>query len=102
MELARRNLFERRGVKHIVDAHQRIMNTIVIAHVADVKFEPIVPKLEAHVLLFFFIAAEHANLADIRSQKRLDDRVAERPRTPGYEQYLAHEHLNLFPYDSEN
>src|SRR5204862_1147308 len=92
VELARRDLFECRGMEHVVDVAQRVMNAVVFTHVTDVELQLVVLVGDAHVLLFLFIAAEYADLRQLRIQKVLKDRVAERTRTASDEQDLVFEH----------
>ena len=37
-----KDLFERRRVEDEIDAGHRVMNAVVVAHIADVEFQPIV------------------------------------------------------------
>jgi len=89
VELAGRDLLERRGGEHVVHAFERINNGTVVADVADVELQLVVVVLLAHVVLLLLVAGEDADLLDLGLQEAVHDRVPERAGSPGDQQNLA-------------
>ena len=77
---------------NIVHTFHRLINTVVISDVTDVKFQFAIVQSHAHFFLLFFIAAEYANLAYIGRQEAIKHSVAERTRTAGNHQNFIFEH----------
>jgi len=82
-ELAGGHLLEGGGVEHIVHAPEGWGDGAVVPHIADVEFDFLraggTGQLigVAHVVLLFLVAGEDTNLADVRGQKAVQNRMAE-------------------------
>jgi hypothetical protein len=92
IKLAGRDLLERRGMEHEIDALHGAVHAVVIAYVADVKLQLVVTHGDAHFFLLFFVAAEDADFPDVRGKKPLQDRVPERAGASGDHQDFVFEH----------
>ena len=96
-ELATGHLLERRRMENVVHPVHRVLDAREVAHVADVEldlvghFRHLDLELVAHVVLFFLVAAENANLANIRLQKAVEHGITETARTTGNQKRLATE-----------
>ena len=88
-KFAGRHLLQGRRVKNVVNTRHRVSDGLGAAHIADVELHLFrvlrVVRLKgmAHIVLFFLVAGEDANLLQVRVQKMLQNRRTERPRTAG-------------------
>jgi len=64
VELAGRDLLERRGGEAVVDPFECVANRGVVADVADVELQLAVVELLPHVVLLLLVAGQNANLFD--------------------------------------
>lgn len=95
VELAGRDLLERRGGEAIIDAFERVGDRSVVADVADVELQLVVVELLPHVILLLLITREDADLLNLGFEKSPHDRVAERAGAPGHHQYLTVEDIHM-------
>ena len=90
-ELAGRHLLQRRCVENVVHAGHSIPQALRIPHIADVefhlvgKFRMLHLQLVAHIILLFLITGENADLANVRVQKLVQNRMAKTTGTAGNE-----------------
>src|SRR6202035_4251322 len=94
MEFTGGHLLQRRGMEAIVHTAHYGGHRALIAHVADVKFEPRLVVALAHVVLLLLVAAEDTDFSDIGGEKASQDRVAERAGASGDEQYPIVKHMH--------
>ena len=67
-------------MKHIVHARHGIEQAFGPPHIADVELQLVVVIGQPHIMLFLLIAAEDANLADVRTEKAAQHGIAEGAR----------------------
>ena len=99
-EIARGDLLERRGVEHEIDVLHDFIDTLTIAHVADMKRKSGIIQLDPHLFLLQLVTAEDPDLLWIAGQKHLDEGPAERSRAPSNQdrfpfQHITHEYRPL-------
>ena len=96
-ELAAGHLLQGRSVEDVVHAPHGAAHAGDVPYVADVKaqlarqFRVLLLHFVTHVVLFLFVAAEDADLADVAGQKMLEHRVAEAAGAAGDKQGLTAE-----------
>ncbi len=69
IKLAGRYLFQRSLTEHIIDAAHGRVDTVKIANIAEIKLNLVVLELVPHVVLFFLVAAEDTDFANICIQE---------------------------------
>ena len=89
VELAGRDLLERRGGEDVVHPFERVGDGAVVTNIADVELQLVAVVLLAHVVLLLLVAGEDADLLDLGLQEAVHDRVPERAGSPGDQQNLA-------------
>jgi len=75
----------------------RIVDAVVVSHISDVKLELGIIKCNSHILLFFFIPTEDADLAHIGIEKPAKYGIAERTGATGDHQNFISKH-RIVPY----
>ncbi len=63
-------------MKNIIHAVHRVPDALLISDIADIIFDFRIVVLMPHIILFFFISAENANLTDIRIEKPVQHRIS--------------------------
>ena len=89
--------FKRGGVEHVVDAGHRVLEALLVAHVPDVKLDPGVGPVPAHVVLFLLVTREDPDFGDVAAQVASEHGVAERAGAAGNEKGLSCEHESVRP-----
>ena len=69
------------------------MDAAVVPHITKIELRFVAVQGDAHILLFFFIAAENTNLCEVRMQETPKNRVTEGPCTPGNKKNFIFEHV---------
>ena len=98
VELTGGHLLQRGGAEDIVDADQCIMDAVVLPHIPYVELELLIAQFKPHVFLFFFVAAENANLREIEIEQAAQNGIAERARASGDQEYLVFERHSGFSF----
>jgi hypothetical protein len=70
-------------MEDIIHPDHHVVHRTLVAHVADIEFDFRILVLMPHIVLLLFVAAEDANLFDIRIEKPPQHGIAERPRAAG-------------------
>ena len=96
-ELAAGHLLQGRRVENVVHPVHSVLDAREVAHVADVELD-LVGRLGAlglelvtHVVLFFLVAAENTDFADVRLEEAVEHGIAETARAAGNQESLATE-----------
>lgn len=92
VELAGRDLLQRRRLKDIIDALHGRHDAGRVTHIADIKFQLGIGEIDAHILLLLLIPAEDPDLFDIGSEEAIEDGIAEGAGAAGDEEGFAAEH----------
>ena len=64
-------------MEHKIDPLHGITHAINIAHITDIELHTLIFKAQAHIFLFFFIAAKNPDLTHLRMQKTLQNSITE-------------------------
>jgi hypothetical protein len=95
VELARRDLLERRSGEDVVHAFERIDDGTVVADVTNVELQFVVVVFLTHVVLLLLVAGEDADLLDLGLEEAVHDRVAEGAGTSSNQENLAIKNVHL-------
>ncbi len=82
-------------MENVVHSVHGIFDARQVAHVADVELDLVGRlgalglELVAHVVLFFLVAAENADFADISLEEAVEHGIAETARATGNQESLA-------------
>ncbi|MNE80250.1 hypothetical protein D3C80_1767990 [compost metagenome] len=79
-------------MENVVHTTCRIQNTLVVAHVANVKLQFGAGVAFTHVILFLLITTEDSDFGDICIQETFQDSIAKRSGSAGNQQFLAFKH----------
>ena len=60
------HLLQRSGMEHVVHPLHGLLHALVASCIANIKFQLRIFIRFPHVILLFFVAAEHADLPDLR------------------------------------
>ena len=78
-EFARWDLLQSGGVENKINAIHGIVDTAIVADVADEKLDFVVLIFDAHVFLLFFVAGEDADFLELNVifEKTIENFIAE-------------------------
>jgi len=91
-ELAGGHLLQRGGVEHQLGLHHRLMQAVVVAHVADDEAQARVGQGVAQVVLLLLVPAEDTDLGGAFPERPAHHGLAEGARAAGDQERLACKH----------